>query len=121
MRIYTDGSGDGSYCFYVEDTGTVRKFRKKGISHNEAEYRAVLAALIRASVTDARHVEILSDSKLVVNQLNHEWNINKAAFRDIASSCWALIGGMKKTIVIKWIPERENKAGKFLGKKKEKT
>jgi len=118
LHIYVDGSGDGYYCYFIEETGTAKLFKKENISHNQAEYLAVCEALLAASRSWAREIVILSDSQLAVKQLSHEWNISSAALRDLAASCWQLIGSMNKRVTFKWISRKENKAGKFLGKPK---
>ena len=109
MKIFIDGSGDGKYGFFIEKTNTAKVFTKENITNNQAEYLAVLEAL----KFTAGDVEIYSDSKLVVNQLNHEWHIKEDSLRNLAVEIWKLIG--KRKISFNWIPREQNKAGKLLG------
>ncbi len=109
MKVYTDGSGDGKYGFFIEETNTAKVFTKENITNNRAEYLAVLEAL-KFTTGD---IEIYSDSKLVVNQLNHEWDIKDDSLRDLAVEIWKLIGNRKVSFI--WIPREKNKAGKLLG------
>ena len=109
MKIYIDGSGDGKYGFFIEETNEAKVFTKSNITNNQAEYLAVLEAL----KFTAGDVEIYSDSKLVVNQLNHEWHIKDDSLRNLAVKIWKLIGNRK--VSFNWIPRKQNKAGKLLG------
>ena len=47
MKVYIDGSGNGKYGFFVEETNTAKVFIKENITNNQAEYLAVLEALKR--------------------------------------------------------------------------
>ncbi len=60
-------------------------------------------------------VTILSDSKLVVNQIKMEWHIKKERLRNLFEEVLSLIKEKKIDFKIEWIPRRENKAGKVLG------
>ena len=86
-------------------------------TNNEAEYRAVLFALER--LVNVYYLEILSDSQLVVNQLNREWHIRNDNLRQLAQKIWNNIATRKAKhgckITFTWIPREQNKAGKMLG------
>ena len=69
MEIYTDG-GEDKYCFVIPDKNIVKTFEKKGITNNQAEYLAVIEAI--KHVEPGSKVKILTDSKLVANQLRME-------------------------------------------------
>lgn len=109
MKVYIDGSGDGRYGFLIEETNETKIFTKKGITNNQAEYLAVLEVL-KSTKGD---VEIYSDSKLLVNQLKHEWHIKDDVLRKLAVEVWNTIGKRKVNFI--WIPRKQNKAGKLLG------
>jgi ribonuclease HI len=111
MFVYTDGSGKtGKYCFLVDETNEVRIFEKRGITNNQAEYLAILETL-KAHTED--NVTIYSDSKLVVNQLNHKFAIKDDELRGLAQQVWKLCEG--RNVKFSWISRIENKAGKVLG------
>jgi ribonuclease HI len=111
MSVYTDGSGKtGKYCFLVDETNEVKIFEKRGITNNQAEYLAILEAL-KAHTED--NVTIYSDSKLVVNQLNHKFAIKDDELRELAQQVWKLCEG--RNVIFSWISRAENKAGKVLG------
>jgi ribonuclease HI len=109
MKIWTDGSGKGKYG-YVTDTEIVRSFDKLDITNNEAEYLAAIKAL---EDNHDNEIEILSDSQLMVKQLNHDYAIKNDRLRELAQQVWKLAEGRKVTF--SWVPREENRAGKFLG------
>jgi ribonuclease HI len=111
-RIYTDGSGDGRMAWFNETTGEHWSGSEHGITSNEAEYTAVHVALEAAKTKD---IEILSDSKLVVNQLNREWHIKDDRMRELFDKVQALIRERGLKVKFTWVPREENPAGKYLG------
>jgi probable phosphoglycerate mutase len=50
-------------------------------TNNQAEYRAVLHALERAAFWKAESIELRTDSKLVVEQLNGAWKVKHPEIR----------------------------------------
>jgi len=122
LKIYCDGSGGyrPKFGYYVEDNEKVRiEYRTKFMTGNEAEYRAVLLALkyVMKEGND-KEIEILSDSKVVINQLNHLWHIKSGKLRSLAVEVWSIIETLKSrgySILLTWVPRSENKMGKALG------
>lgn len=112
MKIYTDG-GEDRYCFVIPEKNTIKIFEKKGITNNEAEYLAVIEAL--NFVEESSDVWILSDSKLIVNQMKMEWHIKEERLRELFEKVINIIDKKKLKFKIEWIPREENKAGKILG------
>ncbi|MBI2547660.1 MAG: ribonuclease HI family protein [Candidatus Aenigmarchaeota archaeon] len=111
VDIYTDGSGKtGRYAYVVEQTGRVKILQEKGITNNEAEYKAIIAALNENRDKD---VSIHSDSQLIVNQLNKDYAIKEDRLRDLAQEVWKLCEG--RNVTFDWLPREKNKAGKVLG------
>lgn len=110
MDIYVDGSGKTGKYAYIVTSRAPRIFEKKGITNNEAEYLAVIKALEENKEKD---ICILSDSQLVVKQLNHEYAIKKDRLRELAIQVWKLCEG--RNITFKWISRKFNHAGKVLG------
>lgn len=112
-KIYTDGSGDGRMAWYNESTGENWSGEQPNTTNNEAEYIAVQKAL-EAAESNAE-IEILSDSKLIVNQLKREWHIKDARMRELFDKVQALIRKKELNVTFTWIPRAKNKAGKYLG------
>ena len=114
-KIYVDGSGgdNSGYGFFVNETGESFYEKKSGLTNNQAEYQAIISALKRFVETNDETI-IFSDSKNTVYQLNHEYAINNEQLRILAREAWELIGKYSK-LEIKWIPRKQNLAGKMLG------
>jgi len=112
MEIYTDG-GEDKYCFVIPEKNVVKTFEKKGITNNEAEYLAVIEAL--KHVDEGSKVKILTDSKLVANQLKMEWYIKEERLKLLFKEVFEIIEKKNLTFEIEWIPRSRNKAGKVLG------
>jgi ribonuclease HI len=52
-------------------------------TNNQAEYRAIIAALQKAISLGARQVELNSDSELVVKQINGSYRVKKPALKPL--------------------------------------
>lgn len=115
VTIYVDGAGgiSSGYGYYVRETGESEYVDKPDLTNNQAEYSAVLAALERFAGS-AGPVDILSDSQVVVRQINHEYAINDPTLRDMAREVWRLLPS-HGNVRVQWIPRRENLAGRMLG------
>ena len=100
-------------AWYNETTGESWSGQEPDITSNEAEYTAVLNALQNVETTD--EIEILADSKLVVNQLNREWHIKDAKMRTLFDKIQQLIREKQLKVEFTWISREENPAGKYLG------
>jgi ribonuclease HI len=84
ILVYTDGAsrgnpghaGIGFLLFDDNNEKLVQDFHYIGITtNNEAEYRALLAALDRAAEVTQDTVECYADSELMVRQLNGQYQI----------------------------------------------
>ena len=110
-----DGAGGekSGYGFFVKETGESFYENKSGLTNNQAEYHAIIAALKKFQGSSDK-ITIFSDSKNTVNQLNHEFAINNEQLRILAQESWSLIPKIPELKII-WIPRKENLAGKMLG------
>lgn len=104
--IYTDGGSRGNpgkaaigVVFCNEMGQEIKKFSEylgNGITNNEAEYRAVIFALKKfksvfgSQLAKASQVEIRSDSKLLVNQINGEYKIEHEMMQKLFMEVWNL-------------------------------
>ncbi len=52
-------------------------------TNNQAEYRAIIAALEKAIKLGAKQVDIRSDSELVVRQINGQYRVKKASLKPL--------------------------------------
>jgi ribonuclease HI len=114
VKIWVDGSGAGKYC-YLTETNINEIFEMPNLTNNEAEYIAVKNALGWACIEGLKEVEILSDSQLIVKQLNHDWHIKEDRLRTFAQTIWNFIRENNMNVKFTWIPREKNKAGKLLG------
>jgi ribonuclease HI len=84
--------------------------RRIGVTtNNQAEYRALIAGLEKAVGLGARHVQVRSDSELIVKQLQGLYNIKKATLRPLYEAVVRLIGGLD-SFEIKHVPREQNSA-----------
>ena len=115
LHVYVDGSGSPyfRYGYLIDETGESHMEYHEGISNNEAEYLAIITALNNVINKD-NQIVILSDSQLVVNQINHKYGINNEKLRRLATQVWVLEKKFDK-FELHWLRRSENKAGKMLG------
>jgi ribonuclease HI len=76
------------------------------------EYTVVYKALEAA---ESKEIEILSDSKLVVNQLKREWHIKDERMRELFDKIHKLIRERSLKVEFRWVSRKDNPAGKYLG------
>jgi probable phosphoglycerate mutase len=92
-RLYTDGGARGNpgpaasaYVLETED-GSVLDARGETIgvaTNNVAEYRALLAGLAKALELGIDEVDVVSDSELLVKQMQGEYRVKKLALIDLS-------------------------------------
>jgi ribonuclease HI len=115
--ICTDGAARGNPgpaaigATLKDDKGNpiARISRRIGITtNNQAEYRAIIAALEKAIKLGARYVELYADSELVVKQLNGRYKVKKSALRQLYQEVIQLIGSLEG-FTIAYIPREQNR------------
>ena len=91
-RLYTDGGargnpGPAAYGYVLEaEDGTVLDARGETIgvaTNNVAEYRALIAGLEKAVELDIDELEVVSDSELLVKQMQGEYRVKNEALREL--------------------------------------
>jgi ribonuclease HI len=91
--------------------------RRIGVTtNNQAEYQAIIAALEKAISLGARHVELKSDSELVVKQINGRYKVKKAVLRSLYQKVIQLIGSLEG-FSIAYIPREKNREADNLANK----
>jgi len=122
MKIHTDGSTT-RVCFVPEGKPPhviELPFRR---TSNEGEYIAALEALRYAQKAKMAKVEIVSDSELLVHQMNTRllpnyrpmYAIKADNLRDFAEQLERLVKADFESVTFTWVPRSENKAGRVLG------
>lgn len=89
---------DGSGIVHTEN-----RVLGDGVSNNQAEYRALLLGLEVAQRHGVRSVTVLCDSRLVVKQVNREWNISNTTLRRLAKEVWEQAKGFDE-FKLTWVP-----------------
>ena len=118
-NVYVDGSGKGTFGYYIEDDEVSKVIHGVDVkTHNVAEYMAIVAALKECVKREYENITIYSDSLVVVNQINREYAVTKDHLRVLAIEVWTILEALKAknvSVSIVWIPREQNKAGKMLG------
>ena len=92
-RLFTDGGargnpGPAAYGFVLEaEDGTVLASHGERIgvaTNNVAEYRALVAGLEKALELSVPEVEVISDSELLVKQMNGEYKVRNETLRGLS-------------------------------------
>ena len=76
-------------------------------TNNQAEYRAIIAALEEAIKLGARHVKLNSDSELVVRQITGRYRVKNAALKPLYQQVKQL-QGLTESFTITHIPRQQN-------------
>jgi len=92
-RLFTDGGargnpGPAAAAYVLEtDDGTVLDAHGEAIgtaTNNVAEYRALVAGLAKAAELGVSEIEVVSDSELLVKQMNGEYRVKSAALVELS-------------------------------------
>ena len=114
--ILTDGASHGNPgpaaigAVIKDEQGRVITSISQGIgrtTNNQAEYRAIIAALENAISLGASQVEMSSDSELIVRQINGQYRVKKASLRPLYQQVKQLQSQLE-SFTITHIPGQEN-------------
>ena len=114
--IFTDGAADPNPgpaaigATIKDERGRLIDSISQGIgwaTNNQAEYRAIIAALEKAVSLGAKHVEVNSDSELVVKQINGKYRVKKAALKPLYQEVKKL-QSLLECFTITYIPREQN-------------
>jgi ribonuclease HI len=122
LQIYTDGGSKGNpgpasvgVAYFIN--GTKIDTYREDIGHatnNEAEYTALIRALERVEshkvhkVHKVDSIQVFSDSRLMVNQVNGAWKIKESRIRDFIFKIRSLEAEIGLPISYKDIPREQN-------------
>ncbi len=116
MVIFTDGASRGNPgpaaigAVIKDEQGRLITSLSQAIgrtTNNQAEYQAIIAALERALNLEAGHVDLRSDSELVVNQIKGQYRVKKASLRPLYLKV-AQLASQFESFTITCIPREEN-------------
>ena len=85
-------------------------------TNNQAEYRAIIAALEEAVRLGKRQVDIRLDSELVVKQINGGYRVKNVILKPLCQQAKQLLGSLEG-FTIAHIPRRQNKEADKLANK----
>ena len=117
LTIFTDGGARGNpgpagigAVILGERGKAVAKISKYigETTNNQAEYKALIAALTKAKEIGARELEVFLDSELVVKQLNRQYRVKDKDLAPLFVSVYNLSLGFKR-IAFKHIRREKNK------------
>jgi|ERR1044072_4652691 ribonuclease HI len=121
LEIYCDGlcepRNPGGYacCAFVVFRDGERVHERyacigqgEGMTNNVAEYRAVRAALRwLVQNRNGETAKVMTDSKLVVEQVNGTWNCNSETLRMLRDDCREAMRATENVLLL-WIPRAQN-------------
>ena len=117
LIIYTDGGARGNpgpagsgIAIFDESGKLIKKFGKYlgEKTNNQAEYKALLAAIRKARELKAEEVEFYLDSELVVKQMKREYRVKDKELAQLFLKIYNISLGFKK-ISFTHVPRELNK------------
>ena len=116
--IYTDGAARGNPgpaaigVIIKDEAGTIldKISKRLGVTtNNQAEYQAIIMGLEKAIGLGANNVKVMSDSELVVKQMNGQYKVKNTELRPLYQKVVQLTGSLE-SFKISYIPREQNKA-----------
>jgi ribonuclease HI len=115
-KIYIDGASRGNPgssaigVVIIDSKGNKHKIKKYlGIhTNNQAEYHALITALVSAKKLKKTHLAIFTDSQLLANQVNRLWKVRDPEIKALYQEAISLISSFKK-VKLSHIPRHLNK------------
>jgi len=117
LTIYTDGGARGNpgpggigVVIYDENRKKIAEISQH-IGHstnNQAEYKAVIAAMKKAKELGGQELEFYLDSELIVKQLKREYKVKNGELAPLFLQIYNLEIGFKK-VSFRHIPRERNK------------
>ncbi len=105
LTIYTDGGARGNpgpagigAVFYDEQKNIVAEISEYigETTNNQAEYKAVIAAITKAKELGAKELDFYLDSELVVKQLNREYKVKNKGLAPLFVQIYNAVLNFKK-------------------------
>jgi ribonuclease HI len=84
-------------------------------TNNEAEYQAALVAIRHALRLGFWHIDLVSDSQLLVNQISGVWAVRKAKLRRLCEEAQALLA-LPRSGTIRHVRREENEEADLLSR-----
>ena len=123
--IWTDGAARGNPgpaaigAVIKDEAGIIRARISRCIgstTNNQAEYRAVIAALEKSAALGATEVSLNCDSELIIRQLTGRYRVRNAALKGLFEEVRSRLGRFER-VTLNCIPRAENAAADALANK----
>ena len=109
-------AGAGCVAYLIDKYGGKDSIYEKAIyvehaSNNGAEYLGLKLALEYVANQEADEVEILLDSKLVVEQINKVWQVKAPDLIPLHQECSKKLSAIRSRgtkVLIRWVPREQN-------------
>lgn len=117
LTIFTDGGARGNPgpagigAVILDEQGNSLEEISQYIgqaTNNQAEYRALIAALSSAKQLGGSEIEVFLDSELVVKQMNREYKVKDKELASLFVSAYNLTLGFKK-VIFKHVRREQNR------------
>ncbi len=89
------------------DVAEISKRIGRARNHHEAEYKALIAGLELARRPALDRIRVFSDSALVVNTVNGDWNLQPEHLKDLCVKAGLLVKEFAD-IQLSWVPREMN-------------
>jgi len=125
VTIYVDGASRGNpgpagIGVVIEDGCGVPQVKVSAYigetTNNVAEYRALITGLREAARLKARHVDIRTDSQLLVEQVRGKYKVRSSNLRPLFQEVKELLAGFPSFAIVH-IPREQNRAADALANK----
>lgn len=119
LTIYTDGGSRGNpgpaatgVVIKNEQGETISAYGEflNEQTNNYAEYAAIISGLKKAHELEADEVDCISDSKLVVEQLNGNWKVKEPTIQKLFVQAWNEMQKFKKVTLSHTLREGNKEA-----------
>lgn len=110
--------GPSAYGYVIRDPKGIEvaksaQYIGKG-TNNEAEYRGLIALLVKAKELGAENIHIYGDSKLIVKQLEGKWEVNAENLKSHHAHAFSIVKALSAKVI--WVPREQNKHADKLSK-----
>jgi ribonuclease HI len=118
LTVFVDGAGsrpDGTgsgFAWICTTTNEKRIEQVSGLTNNQAEYRAFIAAL--TALPNDVCAEVFSDSQVLCCQFDGTYKVRDPDLEILLSQAQSLIEEKNLKVTLRWVPRARNLAGKLL-------
>lgn len=125
LTMYTDGGSRGNpgpaatgIVIKDKDGKTLAAFGEflGKQTNNYAEYMAVIQGLKRCETLGATEVDVITDSKLITEQLNRNWKVKEPTIQKLFVEAWNAMQAFKKVTITHTLREGNKAADAAVNK-----